>query len=652
MAYGTIKVDNITYTNAGSDTTVTVSGLATGSGFSGLTITGTISGATITGNVGEFTTLTAGVATITSGVFASGTASAPSVSFIGDANTGLYSPGADQVAISTNGTGRLFVDANGKVGIGTSSVGYDLEITGTSNVYTRIKNASNNSILVGVEGAEPVIYGSTAAGGALPIVFKTGSAERLRITSDGKLGVGTSSPDALLTVNGVGAHGLGSAAAPSFAFTGDLNTGIYSPGADQVAISTGGTGRLFINSSGQVAVGNASPAFQRTFHVSSADQIVGVYETTNSECRLAFVDSGTTNNAQLSVGSIGNNLVFRTNNAERLRITSDGNVGIGTASPGAKLHIASGSSGATPSVNADDLFIETNGNTGITIGGSTSSSCSIRFADSASSSAGGIYYDHLTDAFDFATAANNRLRIDSSGRLLVGTSSTVSVAGSSAFIQQHGNKTTCNLALVGYANNAGGPILAFGASRSTTVGTAGTIVSSGDYLGEIRFAGDDGTDINTTGASIHAQVDGTPGTDDMPGRLVFSTTPSGSASPSERLRISQDGVVTIKNGAVAEIDALADGATITPDLAASCNFTVSISGNRTIANPSNITAGQTGSIFIIQGTGSNTLSWGSYWDFPAGTAPTLSTASGAVDRVDYIVRTSTSIHTVFTANYS
>jgi hypothetical protein len=104
---------------------------------------------------------------------------------------------------------------------------------------------------------------------------------------------------------------------------------------------------------------------------------------------------------------------------------------------------------------------------------------------------------------------------------------------------------------------------------------------------------------------------------------------------------------------VAVIDTLTDAATITPDLASGCNFTVTLGGNRTLANPSNIAAGQSGSIFIIQdGTGSRTLSWGSYWDFPGGTAPTLTTTSGAIDRVDYVVRSTTSIHTVFTANYS
>ena len=72
-----------------------------------------------------------------------------------------------------------------------------------------------------------------------------------------------------------------------------------------------------------------------------------------------------------------------------------------------------------------------------------------------------------------------------------------------------------------------------------------------------------------------------------------------------------------------------------------------------MANPSNLVAGQSGSIFIVQdGTGSRTLTWGSYWDFINGVAPTLSTTASAVDRIDYVVRSATSIHTVFTANYS
>ena len=101
------------------------------------------------------------------------------------------------------------------------------------------------------------------------------------------------------------------------------------------------------------------------------------------------------------------------------------------------------------------------------------------------------------------------------------------------------------------------------------------------------------------------------------------------------------------------VDTLTDGATITPNFADNTVFTVTLEGNRTMANPTNMVVGQTGSIFIAQdATGSRTLAWGAYWDFIGGTAPTLSTTASAVDRVDFIVRSATSIQTVWTGNYS
>jgi len=88
-------------------------------------------------------------------------------------------------------------------------------------------------------------------------------------------------------------------------------------------------------------------------------------------------------------------------------------------------------------------------------------------------------------------------------------------------------------------------------------------------------------------------------------------------------------------------------------LADSNNFAVTLAGNRTLETPSNVVAGQCGSMFIVQdGTGSRTLSFASTYKFIGGTAPTLSTAAAAVDRIDYIVQTSTAIQCVFTAAYS
>ena len=101
------------------------------------------------------------------------------------------------------------------------------------------------------------------------------------------------------------------------------------------------------------------------------------------------------------------------------------------------------------------------------------------------------------------------------------------------------------------------------------------------------------------------------------------------------------------------ITTLTSSASITIDFSDSNNFKVTLGHNATFNNPSNITAGQTGSIFLTQdGTGSRTGSWGSYWDFIGGTAPTLTTTAAAVDRIDYVVLDSTNIQAVATLNYS
>ena len=101
------------------------------------------------------------------------------------------------------------------------------------------------------------------------------------------------------------------------------------------------------------------------------------------------------------------------------------------------------------------------------------------------------------------------------------------------------------------------------------------------------------------------------------------------------------------------ITALSDGANIAVDLALNNHFSVTLAGNRALSNPTNIVAGTSGSFFITQdGTGSRTLSYGSYYDFATGAAPTLTTTASKVDRIDYIARTTTSLHCVFTGDLS
>jgi len=147
----------------------------------------------------------------------------------------------------------------------------------------------------------------------------------------------------------------GSAAAPSFSFDGDPNTGIYSPGADQLAISTGGTGRLFVSSAGNVGIGTSSPA--GALHVVGATnggqfkvdntglQYTGI-DIYNSGTRHAVIEFDNTASI-LSLGSLkaGSSTVFLSNNAERARLDSSGRLLVGTSTAntsGAKLQTSDG----------------------------------------------------------------------------------------------------------------------------------------------------------------------------------------------------------------------------------------------------------------------------------------------------------------------
>jgi hypothetical protein len=142
--------------------------------------------------------------------------------------------------------------------------------------------------------------------------------------------------------------------------------------------------------------------------------------------------------------------------------------------------------------------------------------------------------------------------VDTNGRLLVGHTASLIGSGSlTAQIQQQGTtNNTTGVALFNWATSATGTTqLQFNKSKSGTIGTNGA-VSSGDYLGSINFSGDDGTAF-TRAAEIRVDVDGTPGTNDMPGRLVFSTTADGASSPTERMRIDSAGNVGIGGAATA-----------------------------------------------------------------------------------------------------
>jgi hypothetical protein len=124
----------------------------------------------------------------------------------------------------------------------------------------------------------------------------------------------------------------------------------------------------------------------------------------------------------------------------------------------------------------------------------------------------------------------------------------------------------------------------------------------------------------------------------------FENTPSLTGNNTLSGTNTFSGAMSATANAYMAIDALTDASTIAVDMSVGNNFSVTLGGNRTLGNPTNLTAGQSGVIFITQdGTGSRTLAYSSYWDFPSQTAPTLTTTANAVDVLVYTVRSSTSI---------
>jgi len=112
----------------------------------------------------------------------------------------------------------------------------------------------------------------------------------------------------------------------------------------------------------------------------------------------------------------------------------------------------------------------------------------------------------------------------------------------------------------------------------------------------------------------------------------------------ERVRIATSGRFTTSKAANGVVVALTDGTTITPDFDAGNFFSVTLGGNRTLANPTNLTAGQSGVIVITQdATGSRTLAYGANWKFSSGGAPTLTLTAGAVDVLAYYVESASRI---------
>ena len=156
-----------------------------------------------------------------------------------------------------------------------------------------------------------------------------------------------------------------------------------------------------------------------------------------------------------------------------------------------------------------------------------------------------------------------------------------------------------------------------------------------------------GTDGSSTDAGDNIVLDASASSTDVGERLLYEGIPETAITSMRAL------ANTFTKAQSGSITALTDASTIAVNLALNNHFSVTLAGNRTLGNPTNIIAGTSGSFFITQdGTGSRTLSYGSYYDFASGTAPTLTTTASKIDRIDYIARTTTSLHCVHTGDLS
>ena len=230
-----------------------------------------------------------------------------------------------------------------------------------------------------------------------------------------------------LEATGVTTVQAGTASAPAITTTGDTNTGIFFPAADTIAFTEGGVESMRIDSSGNVGIGTDSPS------VASGIGLV-VYNNGPSRLVLKNNDTGNASGDGFQIAINGTEAyieqrenaptIFTTNNTERMRIDSSGNVGIGTSSP--NLFAAETES---------RLIVGTgSGNTGaMTLYSGTTGTGTINWADGTSGNAtyaGILRYDHNQNSMQFFTnGLNERMRISSAGDLLVGCTSNTTNGG-------------------------------------------------------------------------------------------------------------------------------------------------------------------------------------------------------------------------------
>jgi hypothetical protein len=225
---------------------------------------------------------------------------------------------------------------------------------------------------------------------------------------------------------------------------------------------------------------------------------------------------------------------------------------------------------------------------------------------------------HLNTDLDTLDAIFKSDGTGSSIGLNVGSGKTLAVGGTLA--------VSGTLSGTGISTYLASPPAIGGTTANTVTGT--TITASTQFSGP-------GTGL--TGTASGLSIGGNAATATNATSATTATNLSGGTVSATTVAASS--TMSASHNAYASIVALTDAATIAVDMSATGgnNFSVTLGGNRTLGNPTGLTPGQSGIIYVSQDA------YGSYWKFPGGTAPTLSTAANAVDALLYTVRTSTSI---------
>ena len=310
---------------------------------------------------------------------------------------------------------------------------------------------------------------------------------------------------------------------------------------NSLSFGTNGVPRLLINSSGLIQqygfTGTANAAANDLAlgnTTGSVDRGMTVWSNSSQNGTIAFADNDSNFRGAVQYRHSGDHLRFLTSGTERIRITGGGVVGVGTDLPvtesgwGNALHVHTAASGAH--VRFSDGTSKGTASDGSLVGHYTNDLYLIN--------------KESTGSLIINTNGNERTRVDSSGRLLIASDTSRSIWGANPQLQIEKLDSNAALSIIRHSNSAAGPWLALCKSRGTSNGAV-TIVQDGDSLGSIDWFGADGADLANTSAEIRAEIDGTPGNNDLPGRIIFKTTADGAASPTERLRITSDGQIGV-----------------------------------------------------------------------------------------------------------